>query len=78
MNLCFILIIIIVGLTGLLIVLWNKKVEIEKEYIADKELFLYNKCKISLIESYYKEFKEGVNPYTVLRKMSDTLKDYDS
>ena len=78
MSLNLVLILIIAGLIGLLIIIWNKKVEIENEYIADKELFLYNKCKISLIESYYKEFKEGVNPYIVLRKMSDTLKDYES
>lgn len=67
---------IIIILLGLLIYISIKKKQIEYEYIAEKDLFLYNKNKISMIEYHYREFKEGQNPYTVLRKMSNTLKDF--
>lgn len=71
---------IFIGIICLLIIaliyIFVKKKQIEYEYIAEKDLFLYNKSKISMIEYHYREFKEGQNPYIVLRKISNTLKDF--
>lgn len=33
--------------------------------------------KISMLEYYYRNYREGENPYTVLRKMGDVLQGYE-
>jgi hypothetical protein len=48
----------------------------KNELETEKDIFLYNKNKISMIEYHYRNFKEGQNAFTTLRRISDTLKDF--
>ena len=45
---------------------WEWKKEVEKL-----------RGKISMLEYYHKNYREGKNPYTVLRKMGDVLQGYE-
>lgn len=67
---------IILILLGILIYLSLKYKTLKTDYEADKDMFLYYKNKISMIEYHYRNFKEGQNAFTVLRRISDTLKDF--
>lgn len=69
------LVLILLSLLIYTIIIKNR---IVKKYEEDNRLFMYNKSKISMIEYEYRNFKEGQNPYTSFRKISDILKDYES
>ena len=43
---------------------------------AQNDMFLYYKNKISMIEYQYRNFKEGKNPYTVLRDLGEIIQSY--
>lgn len=58
-----------------LIIILKKYMDIKENYYAEKDMYLYNHNKISMIEYHYRNFKEGQNPYTTLRDISNTLKD---
>lgn len=71
-----ILTIIIILLITTLCVLLHKYLVLKNEYELDKSDMLFHKNKISMIEYTYRKFKEGQNPYTTLRQVSDILKDF--
>lgn len=68
--------IVVIVLLILLIYTIIKMNRYKNELEAEKDIFLYNKNKISMIEYHYRNFKEGQNAFTTLRKISDTLKDF--
>lgn len=69
---------IILILLSLLIWIGFKYIKIRNKFYEESSLFQYNKNKISMIEYQYRNFKEGTNPYTVFRKISDILKDFEA
>lgn len=74
--LTYILLFIIIILIVLCVYFYIKMLSYKKQLEEDTDLFTYNKNKISMIEYQYRNFKEGQNAFTTLRKMSDILKDY--
>ena len=58
-----------------LIIILKKYLKLKDIYEEEKDMFLYNRGKISMIEYHYRNFKEGQNPYTTLKDISNTLKD---
>ena len=55
-----------------------KYLKVRNKLYEENSLFQYNKSKISMIEYQYRNFREGENPYTVMRKISDILKDFEA
>lgn len=69
--------IIIFILMALVIFFVYKYINIRNEFYEENSLFQYNKAKISMIEYQYRKYREGENPYTVMRHISDILKDFE-
>lgn len=69
---------IILVLLSLLILMVFKYLKVRNKLYEENSLFQYNKSKISMIEYQYRNFREGENPYTVMRKISDILKDFEA
>ena len=69
---------IILVLLSLLILMVFKYLRVRNKLYEENSLFQYNKSKISMIEYQYRNFREGENPYTVMRKISDILKDFEA
>lgn len=66
-------IILIILLSVLLIICYIKYRGIRNLYELDKGDWLYSKSQFSMIESHYRAFKEGRNPYTVLRDIGEII-----
>lgn len=75
MKIIYLLISIIIVLSLICIKLILDKNNLKNEFEAEKDMFLYNKNKISMIEYHYRNFKEGQNAFTTLRNISNVLKD---
>lgn len=68
----------VVSLTLLIFIILfiDSKIKLNKlnnKYIEDSKLFTSTSGKLSMIEYYYRNFKEGVNPYTILRDIHNVL-----
>lgn len=72
----YILIGIIVILIVLLILVLSKYLYYKEELYAQNDMFTYYKNKISMIEYHYRNYREGKNPFTVLRNIGDIIQDY--
>lgn len=72
----YILIGIIVLLVILLALVLNKCLYYKDELYAQNDMFTYYKNKISMIEYHYRNYREGKNPFTVLRSIGDIIQDY--
>ena len=55
------------------IVLILKYRKMQEEYYEIKSEYLFKANQISMIEYHYRNFKEGKNPYTVIRDISNVL-----
>lgn len=69
--LCVVIVILLV-VVGYLV--WKIRFYKSLQYEHD-DMFLYYRNKLSMVEYYYRNYKEGENPYTVLRKLGDLLYD---
>ena len=72
----YISIITIIAISCLLIVnivLILKYRKLQEEYYEIKSEYLFKANQISMIEYHYRNFKEGKNPYTVIRDISNVL-----
>lgn len=69
--LCVVVVILLV-VVGYLV--WKIRFYKSLQYEHD-DMFLYYRNKLSMVEYYYRNYKEGENPYTVLRKLGDLLYD---
>ncbi len=69
--LCVVIVILVV-VVGYLV--WKIRFYKSLQYEHD-DMFLYYRNKLSMVEYYYRNYKEGENPYTVLRKLGDLLYD---
>lgn len=76
---------IIIGISGLtlifLVLFILSKIQLHrlnKQYIDNNKQYLRVKSKLSMIESYNRNYKEGKNPFTVLRDISNTLYEEDT
>jgi len=66
-------IIFIFLLLVLLILCYIKYKGVKNLYEQDKSIWLFTKNKFSLIESHFREYKEGKNPFTVLRDIGEVI-----
>lgn len=48
----------------------------KSELYAQRDLFLYYKNKMSMVEYQFRNYREGKNPFTVLRDIGDIVQDY--
>ena len=67
------LVILCVLFIGLYVRLKYKYKEIQGKYYIAKKSCLHTSNLFSMIEYHYKRFKEGINPYTVLRDIGDVI-----
>lgn len=63
-------------LTIILVVILQKYLYYKNELYAQNDMFTYYKNKVSMIEYHYRNYREGKNPYTVLRNIGDIIQDY--
>lgn len=61
----------------LLIISKIKYKKLYKQLIDKNKEFTYVKNRLSMIEYYHRNYKEGKNPFTVLRDISNTLYEED-
>lgn len=47
--------------------------KIIKQYYEERKTFTKSTSKLSMLEYTYRKFREGANPYTVLRQISNIL-----
>lgn len=69
-------IIIIVILLIIICNLYVKYKHYKDEYYAQKDMYNYYKNKMSMIEYHFRNYTEGGNPFTTLRKLGDIIQDY--
>lgn len=48
----------------------------KSEFYSQQDMFLYYKNKMSMVEYQFRNYKEGKNPFTVLRSIGDIVQDY--
>lgn len=48
----------------------------KSELYAQRDMFLYYKNKMSMVEYQFRNYREGKNPFTVLRDIGDIVQDY--
>ena len=63
-------------LTIILVVILQKYLYYKNELYAQNDMFTYYKNKVSMIEYHYRNYREGKNPYTVLRDIGAIIQDY--
>ena len=56
--------------------LYSKYHYYKTEYYDQKDMYLYYKSKLSMIEYHYRKYKEGCNPFTVLRDLGNIIQGY--
>lgn len=61
----------------LLIISKIKYKKLYKQLIDKNKEFTHAKNRLSMIEYYHRNYKEGKNPFTVLRDISNTLYEED-
>lgn len=61
----------------LLIISKIKYIKLYKQLIDKNKEFTQVKNRLSMIEYYHRNYKEGKNPFTVLRDISNTLYEED-
>lgn len=66
------IILIILSLVGH-IVTFSKYMGVCKELYMQNDLYIYYRNKLSMIEYHYRQYKEGTNVYTSMRKIGDIL-----
>ena len=74
-KLCVVFVLILLFLFTICVTLIYKYIKLKTEYELDKSDMLNHKNKVSMVEYMYRQFREGENPYTVLRNISNVLKD---
>lgn len=72
----YILVGVICLLAIILVVILQKYLYYKNELYAQNDMFTYYKNKVSMIEYHYRNYREGKNPYTVLRNIGDIIQDY--
>ena len=81
MNLELIIIIGISLLTIIFIILFIRaKIKLHRLYkicVNNNKEYIHVKARLSMMEYYYRNYKEGMNPFTVLRDIGNTLDEED-
>ena len=70
LAICVIMLIVLCAVLFIKISIYKNKL------YAQNDMFLYYKNKLSMVEYHYRNFREGQNPYTTFRHISDVLKDF--
>lgn len=71
----YFLIMCIIILIVVIIILYTKYKKCYNKLIEKNKKYILIKNKYDMVEYYYRNFKEGGNPYTTLRNISNLLKD---
>lgn len=74
-NMIWLIILLIIAIICFIIML-IKYIDIKNQLYEQNDMYLYYKNKISMIEYQYRNYKEGMNAFTVLRNMANILKDF--
>ena len=74
-NMIWLIILLIIAIICFIIML-IKYIDIKNQLYEQNDMYLYYKNKISMIEYQYRNYKEGMNAFTVLRNMASILKDF--
>lgn len=74
-NMIWLIILLIIVIICFIIML-IKYIDIKNQLYEQNDMYLYYKNKISMIEYQYRNYKEGMNAFTVLRNMASILKDF--
>lgn len=74
-NMVWLIILLIIAIICFIIML-IKYIDIKNQLYEQNDMYLYYKNKISMIEYQYRNYKEGMNAFTVLRNMASILKDF--
>lgn len=57
--------------------MFRQYMEMKTDFDSQSDMYLYYRNKLSMIEYYYRNYKEGVNVYTSMRDIGELLyKDY--
>jgi hypothetical protein len=62
----------------LLCIIGYKYIRCKDDLYAQNDMYTYYKNKVSMIEYHYRNYREGENAFTVLRKIGDVIQDYYS
>ena len=74
-NMIWLIILLIIAIICFIIML-IKYIDIKNQLYEQNDMYLYYKNKISMIEYQYRNYKEGMNAFTVLRNIASILKDF--
>lgn len=74
-NMIWLIILLIIAIICFIIML-IKYIDIKNQLYEQNDMYLYYKNKISMIEYQYRNYKEDMNAFTVLRNMTSILKDF--
>lgn len=74
-NMIWLIILLTIAIICFIIML-IKYIDIKNQLYEQNDMYLYYKNKISMIEYQYRNYKEGMNAFTVLRNMASILKDF--
>lgn len=74
-NMIWLIILLIIAIICFIIML-IKYIDIKNQLYEQNDMYLYYKNKISMIEYQYRNYKEGMNAFTVLRNVASILKDF--
>lgn len=66
--------VVIILLVMCIICLIHGKSKVQQKLDDNQYTYLVSKNKLSMVEYHMREFKEGGNPFTTLRSISDILK----
>lgn len=58
------------------IIMLVKYIQCRNKLYEQNDMYLYYKNKLSMIEYQYRNYKEGMNAFTVLRNISKILNDF--
>lgn len=69
-------VIIVIILLIALCNLYIKYKHLKDDYYEQRDMYNYYKNKLSMIEYHFRNYTEGGNPFTTLRKLGDIIQDY--
>lgn len=72
----YILIVVIIVLLLCLCNIYIKYKSLKDKYEEQTDMYTYYKNKLSMIEYHFRNYTEGGNPFTTLRKLGDIIQDY--
>lgn len=76
--LIYILVVIIILLIGIIFFIHRRCKKCKEELYSTKRDLRQYKDRMTMVEYYFRNFKEGQNPHTTLKDISNLLKDVNN